>query len=59
MERIVKRVGGIGNDTLYIRMGGLDEIDSWNIMDRFAILVNEEVEGDAVFPEVLDVNQRG
>lgn len=59
MEGIVKRVGGIGNDTLYIKMGGLDEVDSRNIVDGFAILVDEEVEGNAVFTEVLDVNQRG
>lgn len=59
MEGIVKRLGGISNDTLYIKMGGLNEVDSRNIVDGFAILVNEEVEGNPVFTEVLDVNQRG
>lgn len=56
MEGIVKRLGGISNDTLYIKMGGLDEVESRNIMDGFAILVDKEVEGNAVFTEVLDVN---
>lgn len=59
MEGIIKRLGGISNDTLYIKMGGLDEVDSRNIMDGLAILIDKEVEGNAVFTEVLDVNQRG
>lgn len=56
---IVKRAGGIGNDPLNIGRGGLEEIDGRDVMDGLAVLVDEEVKGNPMFAQILDVDQRG
>lgn len=58
MERIIKRVRGVGNDALNVEVSRSDEIDSRNIVNGLAILVNEEIESNAVLTEILHVNQR-
>ena len=59
MEALVERFGRVRNDALHVGNVGLDEINRGNVVNRFSILVDEEVEGHAVLAEVLDVDQWG
>lgn len=58
MKGVVQKLGGVGNDALDVGVGWLDKVDGRNVVDWFAILVDEEVEGDAVLAEVLYVDER-
>lgn len=59
METLIERFGRVRNDALHIGLIRLNEINGRNIVNGFAIFVDEEVEGDAVFAKILDVDQRG
>lgn len=59
MEALVEGSRSVRNDALHVGLVRLNEIDSGNVVNGFAILVDEEVEGDAVLAEVLDVDQGG
>lgn len=43
LEGIVERSRGIGDDSLNVEVSGLDEVDGGDIVDRLAVLVDEEV----------------
>lgn len=58
VEGIVERSGGIGSDAVNVGLSGSDEVDGGDVVDGLAVLVDEEVEGNAVLAEVLDVDQR-
>ncbi|KAI8565829.1 hypothetical protein RHMOL_Rhmol03G0291800 [Rhododendron molle] len=55
LERIVERSGG-GGDEVDVGQNGLDEVDYGDVVDGLVVLVDEEVEGNAVLPEILDVD---
>lgn len=59
VEGVVERLGGVGDDPVDVGLSGLDEVDGGDVADGFAVLVDEEVEGDSVFAEILDVDERG
>lgn len=59
MERVVEGPRGVGDDAVHIWRGGLEEVDSWDVVDGIAILIKEEVEGDTMLTQVLDVDQGG
>lgn len=41
-----------------VGLSGLNEVNSRDVADGFAVFVNEEVERDTVFTQILDVDQR-
>lgn len=57
VEGIVERSGGVGGDAVNVGLSGSDEVDGGDVVDGLAVLVDEEVEGNAVLAEVLDVDQ--
>lgn len=57
MQRIVKGIGGVGDDAVDIVGSRLNEVESGDVGDGLAVLVDEEVKGDAVLAEVLDVDE--
>lgn len=59
MEGVVESLGSVGDDPVDVGVSGLNEVDGGDVADGFAVFVNEEVEGDSVFTEILDVDQRG
>lgn len=59
MEGVVESLGSVGYDPVDVGVSGLNEVDGGDVADGFAVFVNEEVEGDSVFTEILDVDQRG
>lgn len=59
MEAIIERAGGVSNDPLNVGMAGLDKVHSGNIVNGFAVLVNEEVKGHTMLTKVLNMDQWG
>ncbi|KAG5564854.1 hypothetical protein RHGRI_000897 [Rhododendron griersonianum] len=45
-----RELGGGGGDEVDVGLSGLDEVDYGDIVDGLAVLVDEEVEGNAVLP---------
>lgn len=59
MESLVEGARRVGDDSLDVGLIWLNEVNGRDVVNGFAIFVDEEVEGDAVFTKVLDVDQRG
>jgi len=58
VEAIIERARRVGYDPLNVSLTGLDKIHGGHVVDRFSILINQKVEGHAMFSKVLDVDQR-
>ena len=57
MEGIVEGIGGVEDDAADVVGSGLDEVEGRDVEDGLAVLVDEEVKGNAVLAEVLDVDE--
>lgn len=58
MEGVIKRSGGVGDDSLHVLRRRLEEVDGWDVVDGIPILIYEKIERDSVLPQILDVDQR-
>lgn len=58
MECVIESSGGVGDDTLNVMRRRLEEVHRGDIVHRVPILVEEEVEGDAMLAQVLDMDER-
>lgn len=57
VEGVVKRSGGVRDDALHVMRRGLEEVYGGDVVYGIAILINEEIEGDAMLTQVLNVDQ--
>lgn len=57
VEGVIEMARYVGGEALEVGGRGADEVDSGDVGNGLAILVDEEIEGDAMLAQVLDVDQ--
>lgn len=58
VEGVVEAAAGVGGDPFNVVGSGTDEVDGGDVGHLLSLLVDAEVEGDAMLPEVVDADQR-